>query len=199
MTDVFFFFYGWEFCALQHRRDGFSLITITPMGVGKPYNGPSWLSFNEVSIVKHVWGFPSWDFLERFFCSSMVSCFLVNTTYLKEWCDSMTLNQSYVFFITLLSITYQSRNQYLPSIHSWDRESWWVLCIPLFLIFCFFVFFFLFMSKQSLSSHETRKVSRLLYLFCFLSWHCGVIIYNLVTFLQFPRYLQFSLYIAILT
>ena len=45
------------------------------------------------------------------------------------------LNQSYVLFITLVNITYQCGNQYLPSIHSWDSSPWQVLYIPLFLIF----------------------------------------------------------------
>ena len=48
-----------------------------------------------------------------------------------------TLNQSYVLFISLVNITYQSGDQYLPSIHSWDSSPWQVLYIPLFLIFVF--------------------------------------------------------------
>ena len=48
-----------------------------------------------------------------------------------------TLNQSYMQFITLVNIIYQSGDQYLPSIHSWDSNSWQVLYIPLF---CFFSF-----------------------------------------------------------
>ena len=35
-----------------------------------------------------------------------------------------TLNQSYVFFITLVNITYQSGDQYLPSIYSWESGPW---------------------------------------------------------------------------
>ena len=35
-----------------------------------------------------------------------------------------TLNQSYVLFITFVNITYQSGDQYLPSIHSWDSGTW---------------------------------------------------------------------------
>ena len=31
-----------------------------------------------------------------------------------------TLNQSYVLFFTLVKMTYQNGDQYLPSIHSWD-------------------------------------------------------------------------------
>ena len=51
-----------------------------------------------------------------------------------------TLNQSYVLFITLVNITYQSGDQYLPSIHSWDSSPWQVLYIPLFLCVCVCVF-----------------------------------------------------------
>ena len=39
MTQFFLFFVflrGGNRCLPQHRRDGFSLITITPVGVGKP-------------------------------------------------------------------------------------------------------------------------------------------------------------------
>ena len=50
-----------------------------------------------------------------------------------------TLNQSYVLFITLVNITYQSGDQYLPSFHSWDSSPWQVLYIPLFLIFFSFL------------------------------------------------------------
>ena len=49
-----------------------------------------------------------------------------------------TLNQSYVLFITLVNITYQSGDQYLPSIHSWDSSPWQVLYIPLFCFVCVF-------------------------------------------------------------
>ena len=42
------------------------------------------------------------------------------------WLDdaSATLSQSYVLFITLVNITYKRRDQYLPSIHSWDSDPW---------------------------------------------------------------------------
>ena len=84
---------------------------------------------------------------------------------------------------TLVSITYQSRDQYLPSIHSWDSSTWQVLYpIVLFFCVCFcvvLVFFkciinltsFLFKFKlfslliKQLFSHEMVKVSRLFYLF----------------------------------
>ena len=46
-----------------------------------------------------------------------------------------TLNQSYVLFITLVNITYQSGDQYLPSIHSWDSSPWQVLYMHCF-VFC---------------------------------------------------------------
>ena len=36
--------------------------------------------------------------------------------------DNTTLNKSYVLFIALVNITYQSGDQYLPSIHSWDSS-----------------------------------------------------------------------------
>ena len=48
-----------------------------------------------------------------------------------------TLNQSYVLFITLVNIIYQSGDQYLPSIHSWDSSQWQMLYIPLFCFECF--------------------------------------------------------------
>ena len=47
-----------------------------------------------------------------------------------------TLNQSYVLFITLVNITYQSGDQYLPFLHSWDSSPWQVLYIPLFCFVC---------------------------------------------------------------
>ena len=105
-----------------------------------------------------------------------------------------TLNQSYVLFITLVNITYQSGDQYLPSIHSWDSSPWMVLYIPLFCFLCFlnccvvllffkcvinltsflfksrfisllFIFYFFFLLIKQLFSQETVKVSRLFCLF----------------------------------
>ena len=49
-----------------------------------------------------------------------------------------TLNQSHVLFSTLVNIMYQSKDQYLPSIHSWDSRPWQVLHIPLFVLCVFF-------------------------------------------------------------
>ena len=45
-------------------------------------------------------------------------------------------DQSYVLFITLVNITYQSRDHLQP-IHFWDSSPGQVLYIPLFLIFFF--------------------------------------------------------------
>ena len=58
------------------------------------------------------------------------------------WFDAnTTLNQSYVLFITLVNITYQSGDQYLPSIRYWNSCPWQVLYIPLFCFVCVCVFF----------------------------------------------------------
>ena len=43
-----------------------------------------------------------------------------------------TLNQSYVLAITLVNITYQSWDQYLPTIDFWDSKQKKVLYISLF-------------------------------------------------------------------
>ena len=49
-----------------------------------------------------------------------------------------TLNQSYVLFITLVNITYQSADQYLPSIHSWDSSTWQMFISHFFVLCMFF-------------------------------------------------------------
>ena len=80
------------------------------------------------------------------------------------------------------------------------------ILISFFLLFSLFLFsysflnfvffFFLLLIKQLPFLHEMVKVSRFLclfvclfiyLLFCFLNWNCRVIIYNLITFLQFPK------------
>ena len=48
---------------------------------------------------------------------------------------NITLNESYVLFITLVKITYQSRDQYPPSMHSWDSSPWQGLYILLLFFF----------------------------------------------------------------
>ena len=56
------------------------------------------------------------------------------------WLDAnTTLNQSYVLFITLVNIIYQSGDQYLLSIHSWESSPWYVLYMPLFCFVCVFL------------------------------------------------------------
>ena len=127
----------------QHRRDGFSPITITPNGVGKPKL--QWTKADEIDY--HSMRFQFWSMSE----DSRVGILLRDSSVLSNQgcCSSgqynlpdkilrldanTTLNQSYVLFITLVNIAYQSRDQYLPFIHSWDRNAWWVLYISLFLI-----------------------------------------------------------------
>ena len=36
----------------------------------------------------------------------------------------------------MVNITYQSRDQYVPSVYSWDNSPWQVLYIPLFCFVC---------------------------------------------------------------
>ena len=58
------------------------------------------------------------------------------------WLDAnTTLNQIYVLFITFVSMTYQSGDQYLPSIHSWDIGPWYVLYTPFFFFRSLFLSF----------------------------------------------------------
>ena len=146
-----------------------------------------------------------------------------------------TLNQSDVLFITLVNIIYQSRDQYLLSIHSWESSPWYVLYMPLFCFVCvfltvcrlvllsfncvinltsflfkssfisllwfihfFFTFFSLWLSNFSYIK-RLRLVDYFVCLFCFLSWNCRVIIHNFITFLPFPKDLQCSSFISILT
>ena len=49
-----------------------------------------------------------------------------------------TLSQSYVLFITLVNIRYQSRDQYLSSIHFWDSSPWHVTYPIVLFCVCFF-------------------------------------------------------------
>ena len=64
------------------------------------------------------------------------------------WLDAnTTLNQIYVLFITFVSMTYQSGDQYLPSIHSWDIGPWYVLYIPFFFFRSLFLTNFLLKSR----------------------------------------------------
>ena len=133
------FFRGGNPCLPQHRRDGFSLIIITPVDMGKPY-GIDYLLMR----------FQFWSMSEDsrvgilFRGSSVRVCLIVSN---QGCCDSgqynlpdrilrldanTTLNQGYVLFMTLVNITYQSGDQYLPSIHSWDSSPRQVLYVSLF-------------------------------------------------------------------
>ena len=87
-----------------------------------------------------------------------------------------TLNQSYVLFITLIKITYQSGDQYLPPIYSWDSSPWQVLYIPLFcvcdfLTVCRAVFVF-FKGVINLTSFllKSRFISLLLFINLFFTF-----------------------------
>ena len=51
---------------------------------------------------------------------------------------SIYLHLSIYIFITLVNITYQTGNQYLPSIHSWDIGPWQVLYYKLLLLQCLY-------------------------------------------------------------
>ena len=88
-----------------------------------------------------------------------------------------TLNQSYILFITLVNIIYQSGDQYLPSIHSWDSSPWQVLYIPLFCIVCVFVtvcrvvlVFFKCVIKLSSFLFKSRFISLLLFIHLFFTF-----------------------------
>ena len=145
-----------------------------------------------------------------------------------------TLNQSYVLFITFVNVTYQSRDQYLPSIHSWDSSPCQVLyiqflCVCVFfncfscsacilqmciqpnqfpiqikvyffiIIYSFIFYLFLFWLSNFSHVKRLRLVDYFACLFCFLRGNCRVIIHNFITFLLFPKDLQCSSFISILT
>ena len=83
-----------------------------------------------------------------------------------------TRNQSCVLFITLVNITYQSRDQCLPSIHFWDSGPWQMLYVPLFCFVCV----------------------------CFLTVCCVVLVFfkcviNLTSFLFKSRFISLLLFI----
>ena len=82
-----------------------------------------------------------------------------------------TLNQSYVLFITFVNITYQSMDQYLPSIHSRDSSTWQVLYISLLCFVCVFL-----------------TVCRAVLVF----FKCGI---NLTSFLSKSRFISLLLFI----
>ena len=89
----------------QHRGDGFSLITITPMGVGKPctiigQGKCDRLSYNQFSILEHVWR--CWVVLNQGSCGFSQYNLTDNMLGLDA---NTTMNQSYVLFITLVNMT----------------------------------------------------------------------------------------------
>ena len=88
-----------------------------------------------------------------------------------------TLNQSYVLFITLVNITYQSGDQYLPSIHSWNSSPWQVLYIPLFCFVCVFLtvccvvlVFFKCVINLTIFLFQSRFISLLLFIHLFFTF-----------------------------
>ena len=87
-----------------------------------------------------------------------------------------TLNQVYVLFITLINITYQSGDLYLPSIHSWDSSPLQVLYIPLFCFVCVLrvaLVFFKCVVNLTSSLFKPRFISLLFpYLFMFYFFFC---------------------------
>ena len=137
------FLTGGNRCLPQHRRDGFSLIIITPVGMGKPYG------IDYLLMRFQFWSMSEDSRVRILFRGSSVRVCLVVSN--QGCCGSgqynlpdrmlrldanTTLNQSYVLFITLVNITYQSGDQYFPSIHSWDSSPWQVLYVSLFFLNC---------------------------------------------------------------
>ena len=69
-----------------------------------------------------------------------------------------------------------------------------------FIIIYSFIFFFFFRWLSNFSHMKwLRLVDYFVCLFCFLNWNCRVIIHNFITFLPFPKQLQCSSFISILT
>ena len=101
-------------------------------------------------------------------CCGSGQCNLPDRMFRRD--ANTTLKQSYVLFITLVNITYQSRDLYLPSIHSWDSSPWQVLYIPLFLVCVFCVALVFFKSVVNLTSFllKLKFISLLLFIYlCF--------------------------------
>ena len=68
------------------------------------------------------------------------------------------------------------------------------------IIYSFILYFFFFFWLSNFSHMKRlRLVDYFLCLFFFLSWNCRVIIHNFITFLPFPKDLQCSSFISILT
>ena len=106
-----FFIRGANHSLAQHRRYGIQSFRYNTNGHGEAltYNGLSGLSGSSVRVCLVV--------LNQRSCGSSQNN-LPNRMFRLGF--STILNQSYVLFITLVNITCQSEDQYLPSIHSWD-------------------------------------------------------------------------------
>ena len=63
--------------------------------------------------------------------------------------------------------------------------------------FIFYIFFFWLTNFSHMK--RLRSVDYFVCLFCFLRWNCKVIIHNFISFLPFPKDLQCSSFISILT
>ena len=86
-----------------------------------------------------------------------------------------TLSQSYVLFITFVNITYQSGDQYLPSIYSWDSSPWQEVYIPLFFFFSPDRLFNLFVCRACILQMHNKPYQFLIQIkVCFFSnlWFC---------------------------
>ena len=73
--------------------------------------------------------------------------------------------------------------------------------IIIIILFLFFSFYF-WLNNSFSHMKRLRLVDYFVWLFvlfCFLSWICRVIIHNFITFLPFPKGLQFSSFIFVLT
>ena len=51
--------------------------------------------------------------------------------------SNATLNPGNRLLITWVNMAYQIKDRYLPSIHFWDSDPWYVLYFPLLLLFLF--------------------------------------------------------------
>ena len=75
------------------------------------------------------------------------------------------------------------------------------IIIIIIILVLFFSFYF-WLNNSFSHMKRLRLVDYFVWLFvlsCFLSWICRVIIHNFITFLQFPKGLQFSSFIFVLT
>ena len=69
-------------------------------------------------------------YINNFFKDGCCSCQYNLPVRMFRLDANTTLNQSYVLFITLVNITYQSGDQHLLFIRSWDSSPWQMFCTP---------------------------------------------------------------------